>query len=144
MRGPSLRIGLLAAAILSSATCYSSNIEYDLKLETIANPDTETQRSLSKQALITYGSNGGSNGDDSEEENKGSAGDMEGITDTSKQGLIIDFDRPSNTGGSSVDFDEGNDRNPEGGTADMMLVLGPECRVDVSYMTDDHCARSMQ
>ena len=135
MRVPSLRIGLLAAAILSSTTCHSSTIENDSRMQDIPSSEIETPRLLSKQALIVYGrppNTGGSNVDDSEEDNKGNAGDMEDANDTGEQESIVDFDRPSNTGGSSFDFEEGNEEDPKGGTADMMLVLGPECEVDVS------------
>lgn len=130
---PSLRVGLLAAAILSSTTCYSSTIENDAKLENIASSKATTSRILSKQALIAYGrppNTGGYNGDDSEEENAGNGGDSVVGDDTSQQGFAVEFDRPSNTG-ASTDFDEDFENDPKGSTADMMLVLEPECRVDV-------------
>ncbi|CAJ1917552.1 unnamed protein product [Cylindrotheca closterium] len=136
-RIPSLRIGLLAAAILSSTTCHSSLLENDSRLESIASSVTETSRLLSKQALIAYGrppnTGGSSNVDDSEEENAGNVGDMDDTNDMSEQESNVDFDRPSNTG-SSFDFDEGKEKDQKGGMADMMLVpvLGPECDVAVN------------
>ena len=134
-RIPSLRVGLVAAAIISWSPCDASVIENRLQVDNLSRSETEISRELSKQALIVYGrpqNNGGSNRDDTEEENRGADKDFfGGASDTSEQDEFK-FYRPSNSGDFEELWADETLESDKGGTADGMQVLGPECRVGVS------------
>lgn len=126
-RIPSPRIGFLAAVIVSSSQCYSES-----RFENVSRSEIEISRGLSKQSLIVYGrpqNNGGSNADDSGTVNKGAEEDVEDTFELGNQETFT-FERPSNSGDFDLLPEEAPER--EGGEADRIQILGPECKIGVS------------